>query len=406
MKAAFLFSAFTVLLLSACATPTVLLDEDGAAVLDRALTDALADSNIPGMVALVTSRDSVLYRRAFGVTGVASTKPMTTDGIFRIHSMTKPITSLALMILVERGEVDLDAPASRYLADLKDREVLVSVDTAADRASTRPASREITVRDLLRHTSGFAYTFSNHELLLMDENGGTGGRAQPILHDPGERWTYGVSTAFVGWIVEEVSQQALPDFLRAEIFEPLGMNETSFDLAPSKMGRLVDLVRRVDGVVTSSPRPDSYESQGRGDGGLVSTADDYARFIQLILGRGGRGSERLLSEASVAEMSRNQLEGITVVEQPSALPNLARAFPTNAGKDGFSLAFQVSTEDAANRRQPGSLSWAGLGNAHFWIDPKTKIGVVLLFQIFPFYDEEVLKVMDRFERVLYGEALN
>ena len=107
MKAAFLFSTFTILLLSACATPTVFLDEDGAAVLDRALTDALADSNIPGMVALVTSRDSVLYRRAFGVTGVASTKPMTTDGIFRIHSMTKPITSLALMMLVERGEVEM-----------------------------------------------------------------------------------------------------------------------------------------------------------------------------------------------------------------------------------------------------------------------------------------------------------
>ena len=406
MKATLLALVYA-FLLAACSGSAVLIDENGAAVLDRALAEALADSDLPGMVALVTSGDSVLYRRALGVTGVGSSKPMVTDGIFRIHSMTKPITSLALMMLVERGEVDLDAPASRYLADLREREVLVSVDTTENRALTRPPSREITVRDLLRHTSGFAYTFSNHELLAMEENGGIGGRAQPILHDPGERWTYGVGTAFVGWIVEEVSKQALPDFLRAEIFEPLGMNDTSFNLGPSEIDRLVDLARRVDGVVTSGPRPDSLVGQGRGDGGLVSTADDYARFIQLILGRGELDSVRLLSEAAVEEMSRNQLEGITVIEQPGAIPNLSRPFPpTGAGQDGFSLAFQVSTEEVEDRRRPGSLSWSGLGNAHFWVDPTTGIGVVLLFQIFPFYDEAVLDVMNRFEKVLYGEVIN
>ena len=406
MKATLLALVYA-FLLAACSGSAVLIDENGAAVLDRALAEALADSDLPGMVALVTSGDSVLYRRALGVTGVGSNKPMVTDGIFRIHSMTKPITSLALMMLVERGEVDLDAPASRYLADLREREVLVSVDTTENRALTRPPSREITVRDLLRHTSGFAYTFSNHELLAMEENGGIGGRAQPILHDPGERWTYGVGTAFVGWIVEEISKQALPDFLRAEIFEPLGMNDTSFNLGPSEIDRLVDLARRVDGVVTSGPRPDSLVGQGRGDGGLVSTADDYARFIQLILGRGELDSVRLLSEAAVEEMSRNQLEGITVIEQPGAIPNLSRPFPpTGAGQDGFSLAFQVSTEEVEDRRRPGSLSWSGLGNAHFWVDPTTGIGVVLLFQIFPFYDEAVLDVMNRFEKVLYGEIIN
>ena len=406
MKATLLALVYA-FLLTACSGSAVLIDENGAAVLDRALAEALADSDLPGMVALVTSGDSVLYRRALGVTGVGSNKPMVTDGIFRIHSMTKPITSLALMMLVERGEVDLDAPASRYLADLREREVLVSVDTTENRALTRPPSREITVRDLLRHTSGFAYTFSNHELLAMEENGGIGGRAQPILHDPGERWTYGVGTAFVGWIVEEVSKQALPDFLRAEIFEPLGMNDTAFNLGPSEIDRLVDLARRVDGVVTSGPRPDSLVGQGRGDGGLVSTADDYARFIQLILGRGELDSVRLLSEAAVEEMSRNQLEGITVIEQPGAIPNLSRPFPpTGAGQDGFSLAFQVSTEEVEDRRRPGSLSWSGLGNAHFWVDPTTGIGVVLLFQIFPFYDEAVLDVMNRFEKVLYGEIIN
>ena len=129
-------------------------------------------------------------------------EPLTTDALFRFYSMTKPITSLGLMMLHDEGLVDLDAPASDYLPELTNREVLVRVDTASGTAITRPASRSPTVRDLLRHTSGFGYTFSSPELRDLDTYGELDGRAQPILHDPGARWTYGMSTAFVGWIVE------------------------------------------------------------------------------------------------------------------------------------------------------------------------------------------------------------
>jgi CubicO group peptidase (beta-lactamase class C family) len=292
------------------------------------------------------------------------------------------------------------------LADFADREVLVSVDTAQDQSTTRPASREVTIRDLLRHTSGFAYSFSSHELLEYVQNGGTGGRAQPIVHDPGERWTYGMGTAVVGWVVEEVAGQSLADFLRAEVFAPLNMNQTSFDLGPAMMGRVVDEVRRVDGALVPSPRPDSIVGGGRGDGGLFSTADDYSRFMQLVLGGGARGSTRLVTEETLAEMTRDQLDGLTVVQQPSALPALAHQFPLGAGSDGFGLGFQISTAEAADQRAPGSLSWSGLANTHFWVDRETGIGVVLLFRILPFYDPAVLDVMDRFERALYGEVLN
>jgi methyl acetate hydrolase len=401
-----MFTIVATALIVGCAPQEVRLSGEGDAFLDQALSDALADTDLPGVVALVTTGDSVIYRRAYGVMGIDRPDPLVEDAIFAIHSMTKPLTSLALMMLVERGDVDLDAPVSRYLEDFSGREVLVAVDTVEDRAITRPASREVTIRDLLRHTSGLAYTFSNHELLQLARNGGTGGRAQPLVHDPGERWTYGMGTAVVGWVVEEVTGQTLSDFLRAEVFVPLGMNETSFDLGPSMMDRLVDEARRTDGELVPSARPDSIVGGGRGDGGLLSTADDYAHFMQLVLGEGARGSARLLSTETLAEMTRDQLDGFTVTEQPGAIPTLSHPFPLGAGHDGFSLGFQVSTTEAEDRRAPGSLSWSGLANTHFWIDRDTGVGVVLLFRVLPFYDPAVIAVMDRFERALYGVALN
>ena len=394
------------LLLNGCASENALLDDEGAARLDQALVEALENTDVPGLVVLVTSQDSILYHRALGVPGVEREDALAEDAIFRIHSMTKPLTSLAVMMLVERGEVELDAPVSRYLEEFAGREVLVDVDTAADVATTRPPTRDMTVRDLLRHTSGLGYAFSSHELLELAQNGGVDRRTQPILHDPGEQWTYGMGTAVVGWIVEEVTGGSLADFFGAEVFGPLGMVDTSFDLPPAKMGRLVDDVRRVDGALSSRPRPDSVVGGGQGDGGLLSTAQDYARFMQLVLGGGARGATRLVSAETLAEMARDQLEGFTVSEQPGAMPSLAHPFPIGAGEDGFGLGFQVSTADAPDRRAPGSLSWSGLANTHFWVDPTTGIGVVLLFQVIPFYDPAVLEVMGTFERVLYGEALS
>jgi CubicO group peptidase (beta-lactamase class C family) len=210
-----------------------------------------------------------------------------------------------------------------------------------------------------------------------------------------------MSTAFLGWIIEEVTGQALPDFLESRILGPLGMADTSFDLAPEDQRRLVATYRRVDGVLEGQPRPEPYQPLIRGDGGLLSTAADYGRFAQLILGGGELGGVRVVSEASVAEMVRDQLEGVRVLEQPAAQPTTSRAFPLGAGKDGFGLGFQVSVGESGGGRPDGSLSWAGILNTHFWIDPENDLAVVLLLQLLPFYDEEVIDLMTTFERTLY-----
>jgi methyl acetate hydrolase len=373
------------------------------ASLDAVLRASVDAGHVPGVVAMVVDRDSVLYRGASGVMDATGAESMRTDAIFRIASMTKPITSVGIMMLTEEGLLDLDDPASDYLPLLAGREVLVSVDPATSTVRTRPASRPISIRDLLRHTSGIGYGFSSHEASQLS-SAGIVPSEQPILHDPGARWTYGMGTAFLGWITEEVSGQALPDFLESRILGPLGMDDTAFELAEPDRARLVASYRRVNGVLEGRPNAEVYLPAVRGDYGLLSTADDYSRFLQLILRRGEFGGIRLISEQSVAEMVRDQLEGITVVEQPSVAPNTAMAFPLGAGQDGFGLGFQVAAGGDTGSRSPGSLSWAGIQNTHFWIDPERGLGVVLLLQFYPFYDDEAIDLLTTFERTLYTEG--
>ena len=392
------------LLYSACWSESgVVIDSEAKASLDALLRDAVKSEVVAGVVAVVTDADSVLYRGAFGFMDVAHVQPMREDAVFRIWSMTKPITSVALMMLVEQGQVDLDTPATHYLPELADRGVLVSVNEADQSVVTRPAARSPTVRDLLRHTSGIGYTFSNRELLSWARVSDAPVLDQPLLHDPSTRWTYGASTYFVGRIVEEVSGESLDSFLRARIFTPLGMDDTSFELPDGWMQRLVALYRRHGNGLKGEQRPDRYQPVIRGDGGLLSTADDYARFMRMILGRGETRGIRLLSSTSVAEMTRDQLVGLGIVvsEQPAAIPEKSSPFPLGAGLDGFGLGFLIDSPENPSPRAAGSLYWAGLWNTHFWVDSKNGIGVTLLTQLLPFGDDRLMDLLMRFEAELY-----
>lgn len=402
MRAVFAFLVFGILLTGCASAQPASLQTERFEALDEVLDEAVSSGVIPGAVALVTTRDSVMYHRAFGILDPAANLAMRPDAIFNIASMTKPITSLGVMMLVEEGLIGLDDPASGYLPELAGREVLVSVDTLNGTVATRPAGREVTIRDLLRHTSGIGYAFSNHELLEVATHTEIPGRMRPLVHDPGARWTYGMGTAQLGWIIESVSGLPLEEFLQQRILRPLGMDDTSFSLPREKAARLTAAFDRVDGALVPSPRPEFYESPGQGDGDLFSTATDYGRFLQLILGRGEREDTRLISEATFEEMTRDQLGelGLSVVEQPGAYPAWSAPFPLGAGSDGFSLGFQVAV-DSPDGRPDGSLSWAGLYNTHFWIDPENEIGVVLLFQVLPFYDPQVIETLRTLERALY-----
>lgn len=379
------------------------IDAELSESLDKILQEAVKSQKLPGVVALVTNRDSVMYHSAFGVMDAAGKDSMKKDALFFIASMTKPITSLGIMMLVEDGELALDDPVAKYLSDFDSRRVLVSVNTADSTASTRPAARPATIRDLLRHTSGLGYTFSSPKLLKWTQISGRTALKQPLLHDPGEKWTYGSSTYFLGQIIEKVSGESLPKFLSTHIFNPIGMTDTSFDLAESDYNRMVALYQSSDSVLQGRPPARPYQPTIRGDYGLLSTADDYGRFLRLVLGGGKTDGVRLVTRETMAKMTRDHLLDITVTEQLTANPIISKSFPIGAGQDGFGLGFQISKDVNSTSRAPGSLSWAGLYNTHFWIDPTNDLGVVLMTQVIPFYDERIMEVLTEFEHTLYQD---
>ena len=379
----------------------MILSDDAHTELDALLSAAVEQGDIPGVVAIVADRDHVIYRSAFGVHDAHGSRAMSADAIFGIASMTKPITSVAILMLRERGLLELDDPIGRYLPDLAGREVLVAFNEADASYTTRLATREVTIRDLLTHTAGFGYHYFNDTIRVLCQDGVRSPRDLPLLHDPGSRWTYGVNTSILGEVVTRITGESLETFFESRIFQPLGMRDTGFNLKPEDRGRLVSLFRRVDGTLIGEQRPEPYEPYIAGDSGLLATADDYIQFLQMLLNLGQYKHTRLLSPQSVNELTVNQIGRLKVQKQPGARPDMSKAFPLGAGKDTFSLAFQLKEGDGSPGRSQGSYSWAGLYNTHFWADPRQGLAAVLLMQVLPFYDDRCIQLLTDFEQGIY-----
>ena len=378
----------------------------GSAEIDAYLTGVVRDTRIPGIVALVADADRVIYTGAFGRQSVAAGVPMASDSIFRIASMTKPVTSVAVMMLVQEGDIGLDDPVSQYLPAFEDEKVIENFNAADKTYGSRPAVRPMTVRHLLTHTSGLGYAFSNTTLAaLVGPEPGASVTRLPLMHDPGARWTYGESTRVLGSLVEEVSGQSLDEFLSERIFVPLGMSDTFYTVPAQKTGRVVTVHRTTPEGLVETPNPVEITSPDNGDGGLSSTAADYAKFIQLFLNNGrAPNGMRLLSEATVELMGENHIGAIFVERQPAAVPALTEPFPLGAGRDKFGLGFQITGPHSdAFARSPGSMSWAGIFNTEFWIDPARQIGGVHMMQLLPFYDEGAIRALRDFEAVVYQQ---
>lgn len=376
--------------------------------MDEYLAQVVRDTYIPGVVAMVTNGDEVIYAGAFGSRDVARGQSMTVDSIFRIASMTKPITSAAVMMLVDDGEIGLDDPVSMYLPGRLPVEVFETFDPTDNSYTTRPVNGEMTVRHLLTHTSGLGYGIFNEILfpLLASQPPVPPPTTLdlPLLHDPGARWTYGESTRVLGYLLKSVLGQGVDAVLQARILEPLGMNDTAFVVASENNARLVTLHTPVENGLAEQPNPEGAVSvPARGDGGLFSTAADYARFMRMILNKGlGDDGVRLLRAETIDLMARNHIGDLRVELMPAPNTSMARPFPVGAGTDRFGLGFQVTAEhDSPTMRSPGSLSWAGINNTEFWIDPDAGIGAVLLMQYRPFYDDGAIEALKGFEARVY-----
>jgi CubicO group peptidase (beta-lactamase class C family) len=393
-------------ILSPAAATLPTIPASGRVALGAFLNQTIADNLVPAVSVVIVNREQQLLLEAVGKRDAAKHVPLTSDSIFRIASMTKPITSLAVMMLHEEGKIGFDDPVTKYLPEFERVRVMTSFNDADRTFESRPAARPITVRHLLTHTSGIAYSFADARLLKIDDGKKTV-IDLPLLHDPGERFTYGPNTAVLGYIIEKVTGQTLDAFLKARIFDPVGMRDTFYVVPAEKRDRVVTQHVRVSGSFIERPNPEVLQSTVRGDGGLLSTATDYGKFMQVFLNGGRAGGTRLVSEASLRLMTSDQIAPLVVQEQPSANTMLARPFPFGGGKDTFGFGFQIETAPSSLRnadrglRSEGSYSWGGINNTHFWIDPQQQIGVAVLMQVLPYYDEAAIKVLRGVERLVY-----
>ena len=341
------------------------------AALDELLEEDVDAGKLVGCLALVARGDDVVYARTFGHRDREADAPMTEDTIFRIYSMSKPITSVAVMMLVERGELELDTPVAEYLPEFEGVKVLKGEEEV-------DPERAMTVRDLLRHTSGLTYGFfGNSPIDQRYQRAGILSRQKdleefseklatiPLLHQPGTRWHYSVSTDLLGRLVEVGSGQRFGDFLQEHLFAPLGMTDTSFTVAKDEQGRLAQMYRRAgEGFVPCAPLSSwrfLFENEfDSGGGGLCSTARDYLRFACMLLGEGELDGVRVLKAETVEEMTRNQL---------AELPGTSR---------GFQFGLGVSID------RKGRYGWGGAAGTRFWVDPRSGEVGLFMVQINPY----------------------
>jgi methyl acetate hydrolase len=381
------------------------------AAIDAALAQAVHDGTVVGAVAIGATPEGIVYEGVAGKAKAETGAPMRDDTVFWLLSMTKPFTATAAMQLVEQGRMRLDQPAAEILPELTSPRILQGFD-AAGQPILRSARRQITVRHLLTHTSGYAYAIWSEALTRYQQATGTpdistsknAAFGAPLEFEPGERWQYGTSMDWVGKLVEQVSDQSLEVYFRENIFAPLGMTDSGFLIGSAQKTRLATLAnRQPDGRLAPAPfeipqRPEFFA----GGSGAFSTPRDYLAFLQMLLnGRTYRGA-RILRPETVALMMTNQIGELNAREMHTVQPAFSNSFDQFPGQPHkWGLSFDINTTPGRNGRSAGSASWAGLLNCYFWIDPVAKVTGALFTQVLPFYDARIVSLYGAFERGLY-----
>jgi CubicO group peptidase (beta-lactamase class C family) len=364
--------------------------------LDKAMNEWVEKEWLNGAVALVIHNGRVAYYKSVGYNDLEARSALQKDAIYRIASQTKAITSVAIMILFEEGRLLLDDAVSKYLPSFKNQTVLDKFNAADTTYTTVPAKKEVTIRELLTHTSGIGYAQigSREANAIYAKNNITSGvgvqgesllnamnrlGTLPLMHQPGERWTYGLNTDLLGCLVEVISGMSLSDFFRTRIFEPLGMKDTHFNIPAQKASRLVNIYREDMGKLKKEERTllgtrtawADYPLKGStyysGGAGLSSTIYDYGIFLQMLLNDGVYNGKRILSRNSVRMMTINQIGDV----------------PFGNGGERFGLGFSIVTDRSSGRTpaQAGTYSWGGAFSTSYWVDPKEKLVILFYRQL-------------------------
>ena len=381
-----------------------------------AILDGVVTSNprVPGVVAMVTDRHRNIYEGAAGKRRLDQPADMTTDSVFAIFSTTKAMTGTAVLQLVEEGKLDLDAPAKTYAPDLGKLQVIEGFDDKGE-PRLRAPKRDITTRMLMVHSAGLGYDFINHTYNRLAQEKGqpsviTASKASlmtPLLFDPGERWEYGTNLDWCGQIVESIAGRRLGEVFKTRIFEPLGIQDTAFELTDAMRRRLAGIhARNADGSLT----PMDFELPANpeihmGGHGLYGTIGDYMRFIRMWLNDGAGEHGRVLKAETVRMAEKNHLGNNKVTAITGVITSLANDAEFFPGQSkSWALSFMINDEQAPTGRPAGALGWAGLANLFYWIDRQNGFGGFWATQILPFGDPTSFIGYINFETSFY-EAL-
>jgi CubicO group peptidase (beta-lactamase class C family) len=377
--------------------------------IDKMLQQSIDSGWIAGATALIARDGKIFYNRAFGYADPESLTPMQADAIFRIASQTKAIVSIGCMMLFEEGKFLLDDPVSKYISEFANPKVIDTFNEKDTTFTCVPAKREVTIRDLLTHTSGIDYAGIGSQKMqaIYSKAGIAGGFGSdkltigddikllgklPLVHQPGERWTYGLNVDVIGYLVEVLSGEKLDQYLKKRVFEPLGMTDTYFYLPKEKQERLVK-VSGEDAHHHVAPITQEFVNYPllngtyfSGGAGLSSTTKDYATFLQMLLNNGEYNGKRLLSRRTVELITSNQIGDL------------------NLGRDKFGLGFEITTRNgqAILGVSEGSFSWGGYFGTTYWADPKERMVCLLFMQQFPLSHGEI---GSKFRALVY-QALN
>jgi len=372
---------------------------------DELLHRVTADGALHGVAATVVDRDGVLYQGAAG-----DAKP---DTMFRNASMTKAVATTGALQLVEQGRLELDAPVASILPEFGELQVLEGFD--GGQPVLRAPKSQATVRQLMTHTAGCGYHFLNEKLFTYCTSlgfptpldGVKRGISAPLVHDPGTVWEYGVSTDWLGLLVEAVSGQSLSSYLAEHVYGPLKMTDSTFSPSPEQQARLLPIrFRAPDGSLVPTeldlPAEPEWDAAGHGSYGTVA---DYGRFVRAWLNGGELDGVRILNEDTVELALQDHLNGAPLPKKMEpAMPELAKPVELLPVPQGWGLGFHLYLVDLPGMRSAGSADWSGLFNSFFWIDRKKGIGAVIATQLLPFFDDKVVETILTFEAAVY-EAL-
>jgi methyl acetate hydrolase len=379
--------------------------------LDRVLREAVAQQDVPFLVGLVGNREGTIWSGAAG--SAATGQAAKLDTVFRIFSMSKAVGCTAAMILMDRGKLKADATVESILPEFSQCKQLLRFD-GKHPLVTAP-SVKATVRHLATHTSGLAYEFFDADMAKYMEGTSAPGiltgllsaMNYPLVFEPGSRWAYGIGIDWLGRVVEKIDGRRIDKFCKEEIFDPLGMSDTAFEVLPHMAPRLAEVsIRGEDGKFGPfdlSP-PSKPEFYGMGHA-LYSTAPDYLKFLRMYLNKGMLNGKRLLSEAGLDAMLANQIGNIQIPVIKSAAPPLSADVDFFPGrKKSHSMAFMRVDEDIPGMRSAGSHWWAGVLNSHYWFDPKSNVAGLLMTQSLPFVEPRFSSTYERFEKAVYQQV--